>query len=69
MRPFEGFRRLAVVIVVTDDEQTQREHTHQQADGKDVPDSAVLEMKGTVYGIYIIYILSIILYIDLHLCM
>ncbi|GLV45568.1 uncharacterized protein CBL_02588 [Carabus blaptoides fortunei] len=48
MRPFEGFRRLAVVIVVADDEQTQREHTHQQADGKDVPDSAVLEMKASM---------------------
>lgn len=48
MRPFEGFRREAVVVVVADDDQMAREKERQQADGKDIPDSAVLEMKGMV---------------------
>lgn len=60
MRQFEGFQRQAVVVVVADDVQSTREKQRHQADGKDIPDSAILEMKGTVpifiyYTIYISY--------------
>lgn len=46
MRSFEGFKRRAVVVVVGDEEQTKRLALHEAQDGKDVPESAVLEMKG-----------------------
>ncbi|XP_076359610.1 uncharacterized protein LOC143252002 isoform X2 [Tachypleus tridentatus] len=46
MRPFEGFRRKAVVIVPTDEEFKRRREKQEKKEGKDVPDSAVLEMKA-----------------------
>jgi hypothetical protein len=46
MRPFEGFVRKAVVIVPTDEEFKRRVAQREQEEGKDVPDTAVLEMKG-----------------------
>ena len=46
MRPFEGFQRKAVVIVPTDVEYKRRCETREKEEGKEVPDSAVLEMKG-----------------------
>lgn len=46
MRPFEGFKRRAVIVVVGDEEQAKRRALQEAEDGKDVPDTAVLEMKG-----------------------
>lgn len=46
MRPFEGFKRKAVVIVVGDEEQARRQALQETVDSKGVPDSTILEMKG-----------------------
>ena len=46
MRPFEGFQRRAVVLVPNDDEFKKRCIQREKEEGKEVPDSAVLEMKG-----------------------
>ena len=46
MRNFAGFKRRAVVIVPTDEEFKKRIDKRVSEEGKDVPDSAVLEMKG-----------------------
>ncbi|CAN7995447.1 unnamed protein product, partial [Ixodes hexagonus] len=46
MRPFEGFKRRAVVIVPTDEEFLRRCAKREKEEGKDVPDIAVLEMKA-----------------------
>ncbi|KAF5296053.1 hypothetical protein FQA39_LY12675 [Lamprigera yunnana] len=48
MRLFEGFKRQAVVVVVGDDEQVKRQTQQEAQDGKDVPDSAMLEMKANM---------------------
>lgn len=46
MKNFEGFRRKAVVVVPTDLEFRKRINKVEREEGKDVPDSAVLEMKA-----------------------
>ncbi|KAK6623609.1 hypothetical protein RUM43_009461 [Polyplax serrata] len=46
MRGFEGFVRRAVVIVPTDEELKSRTAKLEAEEGKDVPDSAILEMKA-----------------------
>lgn len=46
MRGFEGFVRRAVVIMPTDEDLKARTEKREAEEGKDVPDSAVLEMKG-----------------------
>ncbi|XP_055927077.1 heterogeneous nuclear ribonucleoprotein U-like protein 1 [Argiope bruennichi] len=46
MRNFEGFKRIAVVIVPTDAEYRRRCDKRDREEGKDVPDQAVLEMKA-----------------------
>ncbi|XP_053330157.1 heterogeneous nuclear ribonucleoprotein U-like protein 1 [Spea bombifrons] len=46
MRPFEGFQRRAVVICPTDADLQDRIVKRTDEEGKDVPDSAVLEMKA-----------------------
>lgn len=46
MRPFEGFKRKAVVIVPTDEEFKRRCEKQEKEEGKDVPDHAVMEMKA-----------------------
>ena len=46
MRPFEGFQRKSIVIVPTDEEYKSRCTKREKEEGKEVPDSAVLEMKG-----------------------
>lgn len=51
MRGFEGFVRRAVVVVPTDEEFKRRSEKREAEEGKEVPDSAVLEMKGK-YNIY-----------------
>lgn len=46
MQPFEGFERRAVVIVPTDEEYKTRLEAQQKVEGKEVPESAIYEMKG-----------------------
>lgn len=46
MRSFEGFKRKAVVVVVGDEEQTKRQSLQEAEYGRDISESAVLEMKG-----------------------
>ena len=46
MRPFEGFQRKALVIVPSDEEYKRRCTEREKEEGKDVPESAVNEMKG-----------------------
>lgn len=46
MRPFEGFKRRAVIVVVGDEEQARRQALQEAVDGKDVPNGTILEMKG-----------------------
>ena len=46
MRYFIGPKRRAVVICPSDEELKSRAKKREQEEGKDVPDSAVLEMKG-----------------------
>lgn len=46
MRPFEGFSSKAIVLVPTDEEFKKRIEKRTKEEGKDVPDHAVLEMKG-----------------------
>ncbi|KAG5453337.1 Heteroproteinous nuclear ribonucleoprotein U-like protein 1 [Clonorchis sinensis] len=50
MRPFEGFKRKAIVIVPTDEEFRRRIAQREKEEGKEVPESAVLEMKAN-FGI------------------
>lgn len=47
MRSFEGFKRRAVIVVCGDEEQARRRALQESQDGKDVPNIAVYEMKGT----------------------
>ncbi|KAH8867594.1 Heterogeneous nuclear ribonucleoprotein U-like protein 1 [Schistosoma japonicum] len=46
MRPFEGFKRKAIVIVPTDEEFRRRIAQREKEEGKEVPETAVLEMKA-----------------------
>lgn len=55
MRPFEGFKRRAVVVVAGEEEQAKREALKEEQGSKDIPNSAVLEMKGIYY--YVNYVL------------
>ncbi|CAH8633916.1 unnamed protein product [Heterobilharzia americana] len=50
MRPFEGFKRKAIVIVPTDEEFRRRIAQREKEEGKEVPETAVLEMKAN-FGI------------------
>lgn len=54
MRGFEGFVRRAVVIVPTDEELKARTAKREEEEGKDVPDTAVLEMKGLSYRLVLL---------------
>lgn len=48
MRPFEGFQRRAVVVVPNDEDFKSRISKRSKDEGKEVPDNAVLEMKGII---------------------
>lgn len=72
MRNFGGFIRRAIVIVPTDEEFQRRCEKREAEEGKDIPDSAVLEMKGSVNTAFrnflfflrmVLYVLCFIIYI------
>jgi hypothetical protein len=67
MRNFEGFIRKAVVIVPTDEEFQRRTEKRELKEGKDVPDSAVMEMKGNIWRDLLIYY-HIFLYLYSSVC-
>ncbi|XP_052768267.1 heterogeneous nuclear ribonucleoprotein U-like isoform X3 [Mya arenaria] len=46
MQPFEGFSRRAVVVVPTDEDYKTRLESQQKVEGKEVPESAIYEMKA-----------------------
>ncbi len=46
VRPFEGMTRKAVVLVPSEEDYKQRVEAQEKAQCKDVPDHAVMEMKG-----------------------
>jgi len=46
MTPFEGFQRKAVVVLPTEEEFKNRVKQRTEEEGKEIPESAVLEMKG-----------------------
>lgn len=54
MRTFEGFKRIAVVVVPTEEEFKKRCEKRDQEEGKEVPDHAVFEMMG-IFDILVIY--------------
>lgn len=65
MRSFDGFKRRAVVIVPADDEFQRRVAKREAEEGKDVPDSAVLEMKANFKVPEVGDIFSEVLYVEL----
>lgn len=46
MQPFEGFQRKAVVVLPTEEEFKKRVKERTEDERKEIPESAVLEMKG-----------------------
>ncbi|PAA72076.1 hypothetical protein BOX15_Mlig001238g3 [Macrostomum lignano] len=46
MAPFDGYRRLAVVVVPEHDEYQRRLDRQRKVEGKEVPDQAIASMKG-----------------------
>merc|ERR1712142_730511 len=48
MTPFEGFQRKAVVVLPTEEEFKNRVKQRTEEEGKEIPESAVLEMKANL---------------------
>lgn len=47
MRSFEGYKRRAVILILNEEEHAKRQKQLEETEGgKDVPESALLEMKG-----------------------
>ena len=46
VRPFEGMTRKAVVIVPSEEDYKARTEAQKKEESNDVPDNAVMEMKG-----------------------
>lgn len=46
LREFEGYKRIAVVVVPDQATFEERRKLREEAEGKEVPDGAVMEMKG-----------------------
>ncbi|PZC82864.1 hypothetical protein B5X24_HaOG209307 [Helicoverpa armigera] len=46
LREFDGYRRVAVVIVTDDETYRDRQKRREEADGKEVPDGAIVDMKA-----------------------
>lgn len=46
MREFDGYRRVAVVVVPEPAVFEERQKKREESDGKEVPDGAVMDMKG-----------------------
>ncbi|KAL4707086.1 hypothetical protein ACJJTC_011412, partial [Scirpophaga incertulas] len=46
LKDFEGYRRVAIVIVTDDATYRERQRRREEADGKEVPDGAVVDMKA-----------------------
>lgn len=46
LREFDGYRRVAVVVVTDEETYLERQKKREEADGKEVPDGAVMDMKG-----------------------
>jgi hypothetical protein len=46
LKEFDGYRRVAVVVVTDSDTYRERFATRASADGKEVPDGAIVDMKG-----------------------
>ena len=49
VRPFEGMQRKAIVIVPSEEDYKARTEAQEKAECKDVPDNAVMEMKGIIW--------------------
>lgn len=49
LREFDGYRRVAVVIVTDDETYRERQKKREEADGKEVPDGAIVDMKGSYH--------------------
>lgn len=47
LREFDGYRRVCVVIVTDEDTYKERQKRREEADGKEVPDGAIMDMKGS----------------------
>ncbi|XP_013178552.1 PREDICTED: heterogeneous nuclear ribonucleoprotein U-like protein 2 isoform X2 [Papilio xuthus] len=46
LREFDGYRRVAVVIVTDEETYKERHKRREEADGKEVPDGAIVDMKA-----------------------
>lgn len=50
LRDFDGYRRIAVAVVADEETYKERCQRREIADGKEVPDPAILDMKGWYAG-------------------